>query len=126
MESLVERIAVAVSLVLSLTHCGKTCTDISITSSLSVFLKDAKTGESICDGNVWAQKSGEESPIVLMANTHYTGDCIYRGIRDNPGTYIVIAKVPGYKDKSVSNLRLEEGDDCHVIGQTIQIDMEPE
>jgi hypothetical protein len=125
MESMVERIAVAVMLVLSTEACGKECEEIQIISALSVSLKDVRNDEVLCNGSVTAQRLGENKTIPLQSQQEYPV-CVYRGVGDQPGVYTVNASAPGYKTRVLPNIELEEGDNCRVVGKSLLIRLEPE
>jgi hypothetical protein len=126
MESLVGRIAMAVMITLFPGGCGKDCTDIYIMTSLSVSLKNSQDGRLICDASVTAQRRGRDEKITLLPYGPDLESCAYRGVGDQPGVYTVTATASGYRPSVLHGIELKEGDDCHVIGRSVLLTMDPE
>jgi hypothetical protein len=99
------------------TDPGVVCTAIAV-SSLNVTVRDATTGQPVCDATV----------IALQGNDNYelrrTGDCRYAGPEERSGVFEVRAVRAGYQGASVGNVRVI-ADECHVIPVSLTVDLRP-
>jgi hypothetical protein len=100
-----------------ITDPGIICTAIAV-SSLNVTVRDATTGQPVCDATV----------VALQGNDNYelrrTGDCRYAGPEERSGVFEVHAIRAGYQAASMGNVRVGR-DECHVIPVAVTVDLHP-
>jgi hypothetical protein len=100
-----------------ITDPGVICTAVAV-SSLNVTVRDATTGQPVCDATV----------IALQGSDNYelrrTGDCRYAGPEERPGVFEVRAARAGYQAASMGNVRVNR-DECHVIPVAVTVELRP-
>jgi hypothetical protein len=96
---------------------GVICTAIAV-SSLNVTVRDAATGQLLCDAAVTAIQGGTTYTL------RQTGDCRYAGPEERDGTFEVRAARAGYAASAVGNVRVGK-DECHVIPVAVMVDLHP-
>lgn len=103
------------------THPGLICTAIAV-SSLNVAVRDAATGQRVCDAAVVAIQGGDRYELQRTG-----GDpqgCGYMGPWERAGVFEVRATRPGYEAASVGNISVG-ADECHVIPVSLTVDLRP-
>jgi hypothetical protein len=93
---------------------GRACTAILV-FGLNVSVKDASTGERICDATVVAV---DRSYTEVLQRA--PGGCGYFGAPERPGSYEVRVSRDGYQPVVVRAVRVES-DECHVIPVTLDV-----
>jgi hypothetical protein len=99
------------------TDPGVICTAIAV-SSLNVTVRDATTGQPVCDATVIALQGSENYEL------RRTGDCRYAGPEERSGVFEVRAVRARYQAASMGNVRVDR-DECHVIPVALTVDLRP-
>jgi hypothetical protein len=102
------------------TRPGVICTAIAV-SSLNVAVRDAATGQRVCDAAVVAIQGGDR--YELRRTTSDPQTCGYAGPEERAGAFEVRATRPGYQAASA---HVSVGaDECHVIPVSLTVDLRP-
>ena len=99
------------------TDPGVICTAIAV-SSLNVTVRDAATGQPVCDATVIASQGNDNYEL------RRTGDCRYAGPEERPGVFEVRATRAAYQAASLGNVRVNR-DECHVIPVAVTVELRP-
>ena len=99
---------------------GVVCTMIAV-SSLNVAIRDAVTGQRVCDAAVVAIQGGDR--YELRRTTSDPQTCGYAGPEERKGAFEVRATRPGYQ--AASTTVTVAADECHVIPVSLTVDLRP-
>ena len=102
----------------ALASCAGGCCDESFRMGLRVTVV-SMTGVPICDATVRATID-EYSEVLRPSGGQ---DCAYSGLGERAGHFVATATAAGYRPNSVSG-DIDE-DSCHVITQTVEIQLAP-
>ena len=99
---------------------GVICTMIAV-SSLNVAVRDASTGQRVCDAAVVAIQGADR--YELRRTTGDPQTCGYAGPEERKGAFEVRAARPGYQASSTTVT--VAADECHVIPVSLTVDLRP-
>src|SRR4051812_47378244 len=91
---------------------GQACTDL-YAYGLTVTLKDAATGQPICDAVVTAADGAYSEELQKL--DFNPSDCSYVGAAERAGNYTLTAVKTGYMNATQSGV-VVTADACHVMG----------
>jgi hypothetical protein len=96
---------------------GVVCTAIAV-SSLNVTVRDAATGQRVCDAAVVAVQGSDRYELQQM------GGCGYAGPWERAGSFELTVARAGYETAQMSGIRVT-ADECHVIPVSLTVDLRP-
>jgi len=117
-------LGLSISLVPLVTHAQpmRPCTP-SIEPGITVTLADAKTGIPL-EAAIVAREGSFEEPLKRFGATA-SGQTIFGGVFERPGTYTVTILAAGYETAVVPNVTVEH-DGCHVRTHRLNILLQPQ
>jgi hypothetical protein len=86
---------------------------------LAVTVKDAATGQLVCDAQVSAVSNGYRETLLMFGSP---GTCSYAGAGERAGVYDVSASKAGYATTTMTNIRVD-ADACHVIPARVTLEL---
>jgi len=86
---------------------------------LAVTVKDAATGQNVCDAQVTAVSGSFRETLPTSPPS---ANCGYAGAGERAGVYEVSASKPGYLPATASNIRVD-ANECHVIPVPVVLEL---
>jgi hypothetical protein len=120
-----RRVALALSLGFALLGCDKARSPVACpaiaAAGMSVHVTNAATGQPVCDANVTATAAGYSERL-------YETSCVFVGLYERPGTYVVAASRAGFAPAKTASVTLVMGGGpCpHVEHVRVNIALAPE
>ena len=90
-------------------------------AGLNVTVKNAETGVTITEGITVVAADGNYTETL----EYFTGSPNFTGAWERAGTYVITVTGEGYQTYT-SDAVTVEADECHVIGEIITINLQPE